>query len=309
MGEGLKVGKFVFDGFPDVYAWVQTHLKEDDYAFGAFLDALTACQHMVDNDTTVDSLATKLKNAGGAGIKSFHEACALTSLRNGLPTVFAGSGSSSTSQHPLPKIDKPSKWDDKLYEGGLKFTLRDFMTNTLTTIMSSMIDDLTSVEARLLALEMLHATQRFWHGYVDNLSLTYEYLLTAGLKELEAWNFATSEGKRILVDLNKPRASAVNIGAQIKERRAYTCAQVLFAMLKSHKVMKDYLDEEFKSHPSVVAERTKLLFNNMSFKDKSGKSGEDSKALTAAKNAQGAADKVGRELSEVKKLLDKKADK
>jgi translation initiation factor 2B subunit (eIF-2B alpha/beta/delta family) len=99
--------------------------------------------------------------------------------------------------------------------------------------------------------------------------------------------------------------SAANYGAQLKTQRAHTVATILFAMLKCCKVMDKFLEKKFKAHDSVVAERTRLLFNNLSKNDGTSASGGNN-ALSIAKAAQSTADKVEQKLKdEVKKLQDK----
>jgi len=241
-----------------------THVAEDNFAFGCFMDCLTACEFMCDSEDGKESMATKIKNANGAGPASLLEVHVLTSIHNGLPALFT-SGKATSSFCPLPRLDKFTKWeDDQQYESGMKSEMTDFMGTKLEEIIAPKIEDLKAPKARELATLMLQKTTQFWVLFIEQLSKTYTDLNTRlKLSTVKAWNFATSEAGRVLREVNNPRLSAMDVGAEALKHRAHVCASVLYAMLKCHAVMQEFVTAQFKNHPSIASEQIKLLFNNM----------------------------------------------
>jgi hypothetical protein len=262
-------------------------------------------------------VGTKIKTADGAGFLSLAEARILASFKNGLPTIFSG-GKPSTSGSPLPKLDKSTKWEDpKRFDSGLRHSLSKFMGTKLDRIIDPLISELSSPEARDLARTMLHRSTRFWTLFIEHLSKTQTDLtLRVNLKVEDAWNFATNEAKRILEDCNDPRFSAHDAGASLKTRHAQVATTVIYALLKCHMVMNDFVEANFKDHPSVASERVKLLFNNLSVSGTSPQSEAIAKAQAAAEKAsnsvqsfQSRMDTFQARLEKIDKTLAKKADK
>ena len=316
-GDGVQLGSFIFGSFRDVVAWVERYLKADDYGFGPFMDCFTCAEFMCDDEITAETVGTKIKTANGAGFHSLAEARILASFRNGLPTVFSG-GKASTSGAPLPKLDKSTKWEDpKRFDSGLRHALSKFMGTKLNRIIEPLISEMTEPEARNLANLMLSRSTRFWTLFIDHLSKTQvDLTLRIGLKVEEAWTFATSEAKRILGDCNDPRFSAHDAGAKLKSNHAHVAATVLYALLKCHMVMNEFMEVNFKDHASVGSERIKLLFNNMSAKNSATDSDAAAKAQAAVEKAstavQGFQSRFDSLSTRVEKLdmeLAKKADK
>jgi len=316
-GNGVKLGSYQFNGYHDVYAWVMTHMSKDNFVFGCFMDCLTACEFMCDSEDGKETMASKIKNANGAGLASLSEVRVLTSIRNGLPALFTG-GKTSSSACPLPRLDKFNKWeDDQQYDAGMKHEMSDFMATKLDRIITPKIDVLADPDARALATLMLQKTTRFWVMFIDQLSKTHTDLHSRlGLKMEEAWNFATNEARRVLKEVNDPRLSALDVGAEALKERAHVCATVLYALLKCHCVMQDFVEAQFKNHPSIGSERIKLLFNNMS-KNGGGNHTEEinrlkaiaEKARTSSQSVQSRLDSMATTISQLQKALDKKADK
>jgi len=316
-GDGVKLGNFTFTSFLDVKAWVLKKLEEDDFDFGAFVDMFVCLEFMCDDEITAESVGSKIKTAEGAGFLSLAEARILASFRNGLPTIFSG-GKASTSGAPLPKLDKSTKWEDpKRFDSGMRHALSKFMGTKLDRIIQPLIESMSDPEARNLATLMLNRSTRFWTLFIDHLSKTQTDLtLRMGLKIEEAWNFATSEAKRILEDCNDPRFSALDAGANLKKHHANVAATVLYALLKCHMVMNEFVEANFKDHPSVGSERVKLLIGNMSANGHASQSDVIAKAQATAEKANTTAqafqsrfDALISRLDKIEKSLAKKADK
>jgi len=314
-GEGIHMGRFHFNSFDDVYDWVLKNLQEDDFAFGMFLDCISVCELMVDSRRDSDSVAKHINAASNAGFKDLNEAKALASFRPGLPTMFDGPG-----ELPLPKLNKPALWDNpSSYTTGMKERINKFMKTELEKTLEVQIAKLKNVEARELAGMMRMRTVEWWHDFSENLTLTHTGLtVSAGMGATESWEFTTNEARRILVEVNLVRSVAQDLGARLKDQRAVVCSTVLLAMLRCHKMMQSFKTHDFKDHPSIGAERIKLLFNNLAVQN----SGSGNHAATiaalktkveaatkAASNAQSKADSLDAKLKDLAKAVEKKKDK
>jgi hypothetical protein len=77
-----------------------------------------------------------------------------------------------------------------------------------------------------------------------------ELLTTSEATEEEAWDLVSACIKRVFEDLRRVRAAAANATSEIDP--SSKCATILWALIQSHKVMKDFLDMHFRNHPSIA---------------------------------------------------------
>ena len=304
-GSCVRVKELFFQDLRDVQAWVQRHLAKDNFNFGVFGDCISACEVMRNGSSSSDNLGSKLKNAKGAGFESMLEERVLNSVRNGLPTLFMGTGESSSSA-PLPRLDKPSKWEDpEVFDGGMKPDLMTFMATQYGRVLESRMLQLHSAEARALALELQNRTSQFWTLAAQNISNTQiDFTVRAKLPVPTAWNFCMHETKRMLEDCNDPRISALDIGVELAKDRAYVCSVVLFAILKCHMVMEEYVYLQFRNHPSVASERVKLLVNCFAQSNVSSLTEEIGKQKAVAEAAKVKAQAVNQRVDSLSSKVD-----
>ncbi len=77
-----------------------------------------------------------------------------------------------------------------------------------------------------------------------------ELLTTSKAMEEEAWELVSACIKRVFEDLRRVRASAANATSEADPSNK--CSTILWALIQSHKVMKDFLDMRFRNHPSIA---------------------------------------------------------
>jgi hypothetical protein len=184
------------------------------------------------------------------------------------------------------------------------------VSTKLNCIIEPLIDEMSEADARNLATLMLTRSTRFWTLFIQHLNEThFDLTQRIGLKIEEAWNFATNEAKRVMEDCNAARYSAHHAGGGLKDNHAFVAAKVLYALLKCHMVMEEFVQASFKNHPSIGSERVKLLFNNMSSGDSSSQSEAVAKAQASADKACTLVQSFQSRLDKAEKTLAKKADK
>jgi hypothetical protein len=64
-----------------------------------------------------------------------------------------------------------------------------------------------------------------------------------------AWDLVSSCIKRVFEDLRHVRATAAIASSDSPISR---CTMYLWALIQSHRVMKEYLDSRFRNHPSIA---------------------------------------------------------
>ena len=88
---------------------------------------------------------------------------------------------------------------------------------------------------------------RAWLGYMDNV---VDDLTTNGYSDKVAWAVATRLSRRMCEDMAVPRQGVKGSFGHPQVMRP----TVLWGILKTHAVMKEYIDTEFKNHPSMASE-------------------------------------------------------
>jgi hypothetical protein len=77
-----------------------------------------------------------------------------------------------------------------------------------------------------------------------------ELLTTSEATEEEAWELVSGCIKKIFEDLRRVRATAANATSEINP--SSKCATYLWALIQSHRIMKEYIDARFRNHPSIA---------------------------------------------------------
>jgi hypothetical protein len=106
-------------------------------------------------------------------------------------------------------------------------------------------------DAKMLAHDMHNKSQIFVAEMCNWMDVFYQELLTTSeATEEEAWELVSGCIKRIFEDLRRVRATAANATSEINP--STKCATYLWALIQSHRVMKDYMDARFRNHPSIA---------------------------------------------------------
>jgi hypothetical protein len=67
--------------------------------------------------------------------------------------------------------------------------------------------------------------------------------------EDKAWDLVSSCIKRVFEDLRQVREPGANVSA---DPPISHCTMYLWALIQSHRIMKEYLDSRFMNHPSIA---------------------------------------------------------
>lgn len=119
--------------------------------------------------------------------------------------------------------------------------------------------------AAMLAETCLSKSTAFADAFVRFLTKTCEELIQAsGFPKKKAWALTTSLGKRICQEIHKDSGALARslIVSKDEAEREQLCLLLMWATLREHKRMAEYIKHEFKDHPSVASEYVKFLATN-----------------------------------------------
>ena len=170
------------------------------------------------------------------------EARHVASFKITYPTVFGYiKESSSSSKHHLPAVKSFKDWNSFDCESRVKA----FILNGMEDLKLQLYQDITSFfeddafyDAKILAHDMHNKSQIFVAEMRNWMDFFYQVLLTTSkATEEEAWELVSGCVKKIFEDLRRVRASAAN--ATSETNPSTKCATYLWALIQSHRVMKD----------------------------------------------------------------------
>jgi hypothetical protein len=112
-------------------------------------------------------------------------------------------------------------------------------------------------KARQLAIDCVTASKRFAIDFVAFISQKYATWQTRGFDKKEAWRVVCQIVRRVFEDLESARVSARHV--RDKGNMEYTSASIIFATLRCHEVMNQYVQHQFQEHPAVSSVITRHL--------------------------------------------------
>jgi hypothetical protein len=98
----------------------------------------------------------------------------------------------------------------------------------------------------------MHSKSQIFVAEMSNwMDVFYQELLsTSEATEDEAWDLVSACIKKVFEELRRVRAGAANATTEVLA--SSKCATILWALIQSHRVMKDFLDSRFRNHPSIA---------------------------------------------------------
>jgi hypothetical protein len=242
------------------------------FGFGFFGDSPLLLTFKRGEFTSVGDQLANLKRAGDVGLTQV-QVRVLASFQNTLPEFF-GKGL-DVEGSSLPAMAKFSDWEGDDGITGAKFRLERALPLIQVQLESYINLYLTDDQrgARELASRCLSHSVQFVTRLSDFMSRTSRSLRTAGYKMDKVWAILSRQVLRIFEDLARARACAVDLAppsnAKAKESdegdpvRDHNAALAMWAVLKTHDVMQEYLTHNFEDHPSIAAENVRFLTYNL----------------------------------------------
>jgi hypothetical protein len=311
-GEGPPMfGNLGLSSVPDLAAWNAD--QNSGFLFGLFVDAPALLTFKREDFISVSDQLAGLKRACDIGLNQV-QVRVLASFQNTLPEFF-GKGTESEGSS-LPALPKLTDWEAEDGIHGAKFKLErslPLIQKQLTTYIDTYLGENRAI-ARSLAHRCLSHSMLFVTRLSDYITRTARTLRLAGYKTDKVWSILSRQVLRIFEDMARARACAVDLSPPSSKGGVDSVfedqngALAMWAVLKTHDVMEEYLIHNFEDHPSIAAENVRFLTYNMmgaggSNADVDAKQLEKQvdKLETSNKNLRTQLDKLGSRIEKLEK--------
>jgi hypothetical protein len=250
VGDGVSIGSFTFQSLDDVRSWCRRHLP--NHRFGLFLDGVSIFEFLAQDHTDSTEVLTNLYNSQKNQFNNLYDSKVITSCQNLFPSVFGKSSSDGMdTSRTLPGLSSADKWDNNGVTG-LRFQLSRELINADTQI--SMAIDVAfrdCIEAASLAKELLYRSKKFVNELSNFMSQDFHFWRAKGYDKNSSWELTCCSVRRLYEDIHQVRIIARDV-RDLEDANA-TASLVLWATIRSHKVMEDYSRRNFYEHPSISA--------------------------------------------------------
>jgi len=248
-----RLGGDSFQSRVDVALFVENHVPSN--CFYLFHDVVTLLEALTTSHVERKDVLDEWYRSSKVGV---NEASTrhMASFRLILPSVFGRSkeGSSASARHHLPSVRSFREWNT--YDGvsGVKSFISSGMEDLKYQFWQDIehaMDMETHTKARLLASEMHKCAQGFimeMSSWID--SFYQELVSTSKARDEEAWEVVGACIKKVFEVSRVPRAQAAN--ATMDSDPKSQCATYLWALVQSHRIMKEFFDARFRNHGAIT---------------------------------------------------------
>jgi hypothetical protein len=180
----------------------------------------------------------------------------MASFRLVLPTVFGRTkeGAPVSVKHHQPAVKSFKDWNtfDGISgtKGYIAAGMEDLKYQFRQDIEQSLDMD-RQAKARMLAQEMHELSQNFvmeMSSWID--AFFQELVTTSEASEDEAWDVVGACIKKMFEVVQVPRSQAAN--ATMDSNPQSQCVTYLWALIQSHKIMKEFIEARFRNHGAIA---------------------------------------------------------
>jgi hypothetical protein len=259
VGEGVTIGSFTFQSLDDVKCWCHRNLPTN--RFGLFLDGILIFEFLAQDHTDSTEVLTNLYNSQKNQFKNLYDSKVITSCQNLFPSVFGKSASDGMdTSRTLPGLSTADKWDNNGVTG-LRFQLSRELINVDTQLATAIDVALRDhFEAAALAKELLYRSKKFVNELSNFMSQDFNFWRVKGYDKSSSWELTCCSVRRLYEDIHQVRIIARDV--RDLEDLHSTAALVLWATIRSHKIIRDYSRRNFYEHLSISAIITHHLAAN-----------------------------------------------
>ena len=199
------------------------------------------------------------------GYSTIADSIVAASFQNVLPGAYGRPTKStsnnddyeSTIQSELPGLPTFEKWDNRDGRHGRRFWIREETRKTEQQLDGCIRSQLIG-PAQILAKDMLTDSYAMADAMYNFITSSYEDTMNAGKFDgKQAWTLTCSFVKRVFQELSYERVMARD-GIHVDDPWT-TSANFLFATMKAHAVMGEFMKLAIKDHPSISSEMVKFV--------------------------------------------------
>jgi hypothetical protein len=172
-------------------------------------------------------------------------------------STSSGSGSDMCAQQELPGLTLFDKWDNQDGRTGRRFWIQDETRKTEQQI-DGWIRTQLDGEAQILAEDLLMDSFAMSDALYTFISTLYEDTMhSRKFTKEQAWSLTSSFVKRIFTELGY--VCVIARDGMNMDNPWSTAATFLFATLKAHVIMQDFMRLSIKDHPSISSKMVKFV--------------------------------------------------
>ena len=260
---GNRYHQYYFKDPGEVETWMRSHMTHPSH--GLFVDLVSFSEFFggkryVERNTSLLEMYMSSK----IGYLTLPDSLVATSFQNVLPGAYVRPVNSSknddyesTVQLELPGLLSYAKWDNRDRRHWHRFWIREETHKTEQQLDGCICSQLAG-PAQILAKDMLMDSFSMSNTLYNFITSLYEDIMNAGkFDSNQAWTLMCSFVKHIFQELSYEQVMARD-GIHVDEPWS-TSANFLFATMKAHSVIQDFMKLSIKGHPSISSEMVKFV--------------------------------------------------
>lgn len=258
LSDGVRVQHHSFQSKEEVKDWIELHLP--GCRFGIFLDDVSIWEYFSQNHQNMTDVMNTYRDTARIGFATIHEGKVATSFQNVLPAIL---GKGSDLYLYLPGLPNHKKWNADNGSSGLRFHLTHELPGVNVQVLNNIENSVTDhySPARNLAIECLQRSIQFMSELSNYITKFYDELKSSGsFTEEQCWHLVSRCTKRCFQDMASVRVTARDV--EHAKDRVPTATEFIWATLKTHGVMEEYIQHNFEDHPSFASVITRFVTNN-----------------------------------------------
>ena len=260
---GVSYRQFYFKDPEYLESWLKKHMTHPSH--GLFVDLVSFSEFFggeryIERNTTLNQVYMSSK----IGYSTITDSIVANSFQNVLPGAYGRPSSTKpndelelVSQAELPGMPTFAKWDNRDGSNGRRFWIREETRKTEQQL-DGIIRSQLSGPAQILAKDLLMDSVSMSESLYTFISTSYEDTMHSGRFDTQqAWTLTSCFVKRIFQELSYERVVARD-GIQVGDHWS-TAAKFIFATLRAHTVMSEFMKLSIKDHPSISSEMVKFV--------------------------------------------------
>jgi hypothetical protein len=256
----VTVGGFTFRSVNDCETFVLQHVPGNTYAH--FYDIVSLLQRAWGhNHVGVRTVWENTYALKKAGFSSKGEAVILASMDTVLPTCLGElTGKNSENTYPLPGVPTYESWTSRGFQLGRRKDIQEAINRVRKTLDANIKDVFNGFDlGRGVASELLTASCSHWSAVERMKDTLYgEFSVTSNSKD--AWNLTSLVSKTAFENLHDVRVIGADLSDIVSPSKR--AARILWATLQAHRVMRGFIEADFRNHPKIAPVIVMHLFEN-----------------------------------------------
>jgi hypothetical protein len=291
--DSVQMGGYHFSGPGDCEAFLRAEAPRE--AWGAFGYDMVSLLHRASVDpSTTAAILSRDYNAKKSGFPNMGSAFIYTSMQQSLPAPFGAPAVTGEKEaSPLPALRTFEKWDKRDGQGGLKNVLYKANKQTVELLQGVIRRELRGfTRADLVFSRMITSSEEHFRQVANFLTETRNVCYHQNGDAFESWEYPCKVVRGVFDECMQVRG----VGAErssIDEFTLKDAGRMLWAALKCHKLMDDFVAANFQGHPTLAGYSIQYLFKHrLTPKDMEAVSGGVSSLKTEVKGLQATQQKL-----------------